>query len=332
MSLVDLKIEADILSFEIPELDAQMRFDQYLSKCAESQLGHERVKGLSRTQFQRLIQEGRVLLEGETVKPAAPVYGGETVEISVPEPVPTELVAEEMPLQILFEDEHIVVINKNPGLVVHPGAGHATGTLVHGLLAHCDNLSGIGGQLRPGIVHRLDKDTSGVMVVAKSDQSHSALAEHFAERRVEKHYVAIVVGKPDPQSGTLATFYGRHPTHRTKYTSRISSGRRAVTNYSTSFSAKGLSILDIELQTGRTHQIRVHCADKRHPVLGDRLYGERAISRIVDKDVRAFCETVGRQALHAHRLAFKHPIRGKLMEFEAPLFEDMANIISYLKE
>jgi 23S rRNA pseudouridine1911/1915/1917 synthase len=330
--MVDLKIEGDVLRFEIPALDTQMRFDHYLSKYAEGLLEHDRLKGLSRTQFQRLIREGRILLEGETVKPAAPVYGGEEIEISVPEPAPSDLVPEVMPLDVLFEDEHLIVINKRPGLVVHPGAGHSTGTLVHGLLAHCENLSGIGGKRRPGIVHRLDKDTSGIMVVAKDDQSHSALAEQFAERQVEKHYVTVVVGIPDPASGTIATFYGRHPTHRTKYTSRVSSGRRAVTNYATRFSAKGLSVVDIELQTGRTHQIRVHCADKRHPVLGDMLYGERAIAKLVDADARSFCEGVTRQALHAHRLAFKHPIKGKRLALEAPLFDDMSNIINYLED
>ncbi|HET6345967.1 MAG TPA: RluA family pseudouridine synthase, partial [Myxococcota bacterium] len=243
---------------------------------------------------------------------------GQRVEVRIPAPTPSTLVPMAMPLVVLYEDAHVIALDKPAGLVVHPGAGTRGPTLVHGLLAQCGDLSGIGGVTRPGIVHRLDRGTSGVMVVAKHDRAHAGLAEQFSGRTVRKRYLAVVHGAPEPAQATLDTLYGRHPVHRQRFTARVTSGKRAVTTYRTVASAWGLAVLDVLLGTGRTHQIRVHLAEAGHPIVGDPLYGGRRPLPHAPKLVREAFDALEHQALHAARLELRHPITGAPLRFEAP--------------
>jgi 23S rRNA pseudouridine1911/1915/1917 synthase len=263
-------------------------------------------------------------VDGEATRRALRLRGGERVLVRVPDPEPLNLIPEPMALEVLFEDEHLIAVAKPAGLVVHPGAGHRTGTLVHGLLAHCRHLSGIGGVERPGIVHRLDRGTSGVMVVAKSDRAHVGLAAAFAAREVDKHYLAFVLGKPSPRLGTIDTCYGRHPSVRTRFTSKLHAGKRAITDYEVVASGDGVTELAVRLLTGRTHQIRVHLADRGHPVVGDARYGGRPFQRNKKTPPRAAAQELDHQALHAHRLRLTHPVTGESLDLEAPLPAELA--------
>jgi 23S rRNA pseudouridine1911/1915/1917 synthase len=273
--------------------------------------------GLSRARLQALIAEGHVTLDGRRGKASAKLVGGEQIVVEVPEAVALDVAPEPMSLDVLFEDGDIVVVNKPAGLSVHPGAGRTGGTLVSGLLAHCKDLSGIGGVLRPGIVHRLDAGTSGVLVVAKNDKAHEALATQFKERTIEKRYLAFVLGTPSPKERTLRTMYGRHPTRRQRFSSKVTRGKQAVTSYRVTHTGGGLSELDVLLGTGRTHQIRVHLADVGHPIVGDATYGGRALARIKDPELLGLCQALGHQALHAVRLSLRHPKTGESLTFVA---------------
>ena len=237
-----------------------------------------------------------------------------------------------MALDVLYEDEDMLALNKPAGLSVHPGAGRSQGTLVNALLAHCRDLSGIGGVLRPGIVHRLDRETSGVLVVAKNDAAHLGLARQFARREVDKRYVAFVVGEPELGQGTCDTLFGRHPTQRKRFSGRVRRGKRAVTRYQVVRSAGGAAELEVRLETGRTHQIRVHLAELGHPILGDRLYGGRRLGRIRDDGLRALAAGLSRQALHAFRLSLHHPRTGEPLVFEAPLAVELVALRQRLAE
>lgn len=271
------------------------------------------VTALSRAAVQRLIEEGQVELDGIPVaKAAIKPKAGQVIGVRIPPAAPTELVAEALPLTVLFEDAHLIVIDKAAGMVVHPAPGHASGTLVNALLYHCRDLSGIGGQLRPGIVHRLDKDTSGVMVASKHDAAHIALAELFATKNLLREYVALCAPAPRLASGRIATLYGRHPVDRKRFTSKVSAGKTAVTNYEVEQRYPcGAAQVRCRLETGRTHQIRVHMAETGAPLLGDRVYG----SAPKPAGLRAVGQALGRQALHAARLAFDHPITGQALSF-----------------
>jgi len=257
-----------------------------------------------------------------TVKAAHRVQAGERVEVTIPPPPTDGLAAEAVDLAIVFEDEHVLVVDKPAGMVVHPAAGNPSGTLVNALLAHCRDLAGIGGELRPGIVHRLDKDTSGLLVVAKTDRAHRALAAAFAARRVEKTYLALVAKTVRPASGRIDAAIGRSPRDRTKMAVRVPRARAATTIYRTIESLPGHTLLEIDLVTGRTHQIRVHLAAKGHPVVGDDRYG--TVSR------RG--ATLGRLALHAARLSFRHPVSGETMHFASPLPADFEAYLSRLRK
>jgi 23S rRNA pseudouridine1911/1915/1917 synthase len=274
---------------------------------------------LSRARLQSLIRTGHVLLEGAPAKSSARVKGGERVELTLPPPTPTRAEAEELPLTILFQDRDLLVLDKAPGVVVHPAVGHWRGTLVNALLHHVRDLAGVGGALRPGLVHRLDKDTSGCLVVAKTDAALVALQEAFKTRQVEKTYLALVHGHP-PLEGRIETPYGRHPRHRQRYTGRLRTGKPAVTVYRTRERLQGATLLEVHLLTGRTHQIRVHLAEAGYPLLGDALYGG---TRRGSPALRAVQSALGRQALHAWRLAFPHPRTGKRRAFEAPVPADL---------
>ncbi|MDA8139926.1 MAG: RluA family pseudouridine synthase, partial [Desulfobacteraceae bacterium] len=237
-------------------------------------------------------------------------------------------------LTILYEDRDLIVVNKPPGLVVHPAAGHACGTLVNGLLHHCPDLVGIGGERRPGIVHRLDKDTSGVMVVAKNNQAHQGLSQSFKDRRIQKIYLAIVMGCPDQAGGTIDLPVGRHPMDRKKMSVNSPRGRIAVTNWQVREQFPGAALLALELKTGRTHQIRVHCQSMGHPIVGDPIYGSKRGLQHLDRahsEVYAVLKQAQRQMLHAARLGFVHPVSGQFMTFEAALPQDMALLIEALR-
>ena len=320
--------EGRSVSVEIGEDEAGQRADQALA----SLLG-----GLSRSQVQRLIKEGqvrvgragdagdpallRVLTKASEVLPA-----GSVIQVHLPAPAAAEALPEDIPLDILFEDEQIVVVNKAAGMVVHPAAGHATGTLVNALLHHVQDLRGVGGTMRPGIVHRLDKGTSGVMVVAKSDEALAELARQFHDREVEKEYVALVWGLV--QSGRrIEAPIGRDANSRQKMTTRARRARSAVTRVTWALHLPGVSLIRVAIHTGRTHQIRVHLSSIGHAICGDATYG--GIPRRIAPHLKAL-SSLQRPFLHAERLVFTHPTERRRMEFEAPLPEDLTQVLEQL--
>ena len=276
-------------------------------------------KEISRSQVQRLIEQDHVSVNGQPVSAKYKVKPGDIVQLRVPDPTPLDLSAEPIPLNIVFEDECLVVVDKPAGMVVHPAPGHATGTLVHALLHHCQDLSGIGGVERPGIVHRLDKDTSGLILVAKSEKAHRSLASQFKEREIQKVYLALVRGKVVRDKGVIDLPLGRHKVHRKKMAVRQEGGRSAVTAFEVIARYPHFSYLRLFPKTGRTHQIRVHLAEMGHPILSDKTYGGKLDARHMK---------MPRQALHAHRLEIRHPISGEIKTFVSPLPDDLDH---YLK-
>lgn len=287
--------------FEITAEHAGERLDRFVTA---------RVDGLSRSRVQALIETGEILRNDSPTRPAEPLRVGDRISVRIPpaEPAP-QLVPEEMPLSVLFEDADLVVLDKPAGLVVHPGAGNATGTLVQGLMHHCRDLSGIGGVERPGIVHRLDKETSGCLVIAKNDLAHQSLAAQFAERTTEKIYLAVVDGTPRRREGVVEQPIDRHAVNRQKMTiARPGKGREAVTSYRVLLSRDGLSLVECRPRTGRTHQIRVHLKHLGHPIAGDPVYGRRG--------------RFARHLLHAWKLSFDHPRSGERLSFTAPIPAD----------
>lgn len=283
---------------------------------------------LSRSQLKRAIEAGDVLVNGAPAKAGAKLRAGDEVDVVLRPPEPARAEAQDIPLQVLYEDEHLIVLDKPAGLVVHPAPGHADGTLVNALLAHCTDLSGIGGELRPGIVHRLDKDTSGVMVATKSDAAHVALVDRFKSKDLQREYRAVVAPPPRAGKGTFDTLHGRHPTHRKKFSSKVARGKRAVTHWRVVERFGDLAALvACTLETGRTHQIRVHFADAGSPVLGDPLYARRPR----DPRLAELAEQLGRQALHAGILGFPHPVTGAPLRFESELPEDMQALVAALR-
>ena len=281
---------------------------------------------LSRAQVQRLIEDGHVHVERKAAKSNLALRPGDTITVDIPPPQPAEAQAEELPVDILYEDSDVVVVNKAAGMVVHPGAGHQTGTLVNALLHHVDDLSGIGGELRPGIVHRLDRGTSGVMVAAKNDKAHQELSRQFQDREVEKEYLALVWGAVSAGKRIDAAI-GRDPVNRQKMSHRAKHAREAVTRIVRARTFKGLSLVQVAIHTGRTHQIRVHLSGIGHPIVGDALYG--GVHRRVPGDIKAL-QKLDRPFLHAAKLAFKHPIDGHRMEFKAPLAPELRALLDEL--
>jgi len=295
------------------------RLDAYL---------REKFPAVSRVALKRLIEQGHVRVNGRPVKPTHSPRAGEQVEICWPEARPAEAQPEEIPLDILFEDKSLLVLNKPPGLVVHPAAGNEAHTLVNALLHHCaGELSGIGGVARPGIVHRLDKDTSGCLVVAKNDETHLALAKQFAARAVGKIYNAILCGKLARDSGEIRAAIARHPTHRKRMTVRDdNSGRAAHTGWRVLERLNAATLVEAQLHTGRTHQIRVHFQFLGHPLVGDETYGARQNKKLVELTGYA----APRVMLHARELSFIHPRTQKEMNFEAPLPKDFREALKFL--
>ncbi len=324
------------VAFEAGPEAAGIRLDQWLTQ----RLGAE----FSRSRVQALIRQGAVSLNGTGVSdPGRKLKPGDAAEVSLPEPEPAEPVGEDIPLDILYEDADLIVINKPAGLVVHPGAGNWTGTLVNALIHHCgDSLSGIGGVRRPGIVHRLDKDTSGVMVAAKTDRAHRALSEAFAdhglESGLERSYIALVWGIPERTAGKIDAPLGRAAdrVRRAVVPPGRADARHAVTHYTVlegfgrGKDGGAASLVECRLETGRTHQIRVHMAYAGHPVVGDPDYGQafRTKANRLPEPLRAMTKDFPRQALHAKLLAFSHPATGETMRFEAPMPADMAELVA----
>jgi len=310
----------------VPPEAAGQRLDRLLS---------ERHEELSRSRLQSLIEQGRVTVDEGPAKASRRLKGGETIVVEIPDPVPAQPQAQDLPLRILHEDARLVVLDKDAGIVVHPAAGVPDRTLVNALLFHVKDLGGIGGELRPGIVHRLDRDTSGCLVVAKDERTLAKLQDAFRSRQVEKRYVALVHGRVVKDAFTIDTPYGRHPTIRTRYTGRDPSGpsRRAVTHVRVLERFEGATWIEVVLETGRTHQIRVHLSEAGHPLLADREYGgtkREARLRPADPARRA-AEAIGRQALHARLLAFPHPDTGERLCVEAPPPPDFDAALAILR-
>lgn len=285
----------------------------------------------SRTHLARLIEGGRVRIDSRPVtRASAHVAAGQSIEIDFPPPEPASVESQDIPLAVVFEDDDLVVIDKPAGLVVHPAAGHRDRTLVNALLFHVKELSGIGGEIRPGIVHRLDKDTSGVMVVAKSDRAHRNLASQWHGESFRKEYLALVYGTPERPRGVIDAPIGRDPHHR-KRMAIVAGGRRAVTEYEVVERLRHTSLVRCTLRTGRTHQIRVHLKHLGHPIVGDPVYSGPQWRGIPDKRIQRALSSFGRQALHAFRITFPHPVSGEVMTFEAPLPSDLQQLIAQLR-
>ena len=284
----------------------------------------------SRSRVRRLIDDQHVLVNNRPCKPAMTVEAGDVIEVSEPPPAPLDLVAEDIPLDVIYEDEELLVINKPAGLVIHPAAGNPSGTLVNALLAHCDDLSGIGGAERPGIVHRLDKDTSGLLVVAKTERAHHGLSLAFKRRNVDKRYLAVCYGVPAEMEGLVEAPIDRHPSERQRM-AVVAGGRQARTLYEVQKPMAGTAVLLCKPVTGRTHQIRVHMAHMGHALVGDPLYAGRQWRNLPDPQHAAVCSDFPRQALHAARLGFTHPVRDVPMEFDSELPEDILGLIEVLE-
>ncbi|MBI5788123.1 MAG: RluA family pseudouridine synthase [Candidatus Schekmanbacteria bacterium] len=309
--------------FIVSENNTHQRLDLYLSRQTDL--------NLSRSRIQELIKQDEVKVNRKTVKANYSVRIHDQVDLILPDPVPLTVQAEEIPLEIVFEDEHLLVLNKPPGLVVHPGAGNREHTLVNALLAHCRNLSGIGGVLRPGIVHRLDKDTSGLMIVAKNDDAHQELTRLLAARKICRQYLAIVAGNFTRSGGTIDIPIGRHVHQRQKMSTKTGHGKEAVTHYTVREQFRATSLLLVKLDTGRTHQIRVHLSHIGHPVLGDMAYGRWGKLSLYAENKTKHEIALTRQMLHAAKLDFLHPIDGRPLSFEAPLPEDMRQLLEALR-
>jgi 23S rRNA pseudouridine1911/1915/1917 synthase len=305
------------LDFEVPhEYDGQ-RLDRFLVSV---------MGDLSRSQIQRLITDGHVTVANRKAKPNLALRARDRVSVDIPDAAPSAVEREELPLDILFQDPDIAVLNKPAGMVVHPAAGHASGTLVNALLHHLTDLSGIGGELRPGIVHRLDRGTSGLMVVAKNDAAHLELSRQFHDREVEKEYIALVWGVV--QAGRrIDAAIGRDPGNRQKMSARAKHARTAVTRITRAHQMPGLTLCQVAIHTGRTHQIRVHLSAIGHPIVGDAMYG--GVHRRVPGDIRAV-QRLERPFLHAARLLFHHPRDQRRMEFIAPLPDDLESVLNDL--
>lgn len=295
---------------------AGQRLDQFIAS---------QISTLSRSQVQRLIQDGRITVSRGRPKPGQLITSGLEVDVEIPAPAPAAPEPEALPLTILHDDDDVVVIDKPAGQVVHPAAGHARGTLVNALLHHVRGLSGIGGTARPGIVHRLDRGTSGVMVIAKHDRAHRSLAAQFHDRTVGKEYLALVWGRL-PAGTTIDKPIGRHATHRQRMSTRAARGRSAVTRVVEATPLDGLTFVRVTIGTGRTHQIRVHLADAGHPIVGDELYGGRRR----DAARRPALAQLDRPFLHAARLSFDHPSGGRRLTVESPLPADLQRVLDQI--
>ena len=315
------------LTFTTEAFQANMRLDLFIADKIAEKLPH-----LTRSSIKALIKDGLATVNDKSVKASYKVKEGDRVDLTVPAAEPSTLAAEAVPLDILFEDDDMIILNKPPGLTVHPGAGRDAGTLVNALLHHTADLSNVGGALRPGIVHRLDKDTSGVLAVAKNNNAHKALSEQFREHTTTRRYHALVWGNVKHDEATVDMSIGRDSSDRTKISPRARYKRKAVTHYEVARRYGFFTLLHVTIETGRTHQIRVHLSEKKHPVVGDSVYGKRTAPSVLDKDVSDMVKSLTHQCLHAITLGVAHPTTGKYMEFSAPYPEQMDALVKRLEE
>ncbi len=310
-------------SFSVGPAAAGRRLDLWLA---------EQLPDVSRSRLKALVEAGCVSVDGRRVKPSTRLKAGQRVVVSVPPPPPEELRPEPIPLRIVYEDADVLVVDKPAGMVVHPGAGQQSGTLAHALLAHAPSTGGVGGPRRPGIVHRLDKGTSGLLVVAKSARAYEGLTAELAARKVARRYLVVVLGSVQRAEGVIDAPIGRHPRERMRMVVLPPGrGRRAVTRFRVLERFRGYTSLEAQLETGRTHQIRVHLASIKHPVLGDATYRPRGTPRLIDPTLAVLVEGLDGIALHAAALAFTHPVSGERLEFKAPLPERMERLLTYLR-
>jgi 23S rRNA pseudouridine1911/1915/1917 synthase len=314
---------AEHFTFTVGHGDHGKRLDLFLT---------EHLPGKSRSQIQRYIREGFILLNAATAKGGMRVKEWDLIQGRAPAPQASEVTPEELPIIFIYEDEDIVVVDKPPGMTVHPAARVTSGTLVNALLFHVRDLQGVGGILRPGIVHRLDKGTSGVMVVAKNDLAHEALVRQFKGREVKKIYLALVYGRMEADEGTITAPMGRHPIDRKRFSLRTRQPKEALTGWLVKERFEGITFVQVSPKTGRTHQIRVHLSSIGHPLVGDPLYTKkRWLDRLEDTSLKERIKFLGRQALHASLLAFRHPASGEPVEFTAPMPDDMETILEVLR-
>jgi len=311
--------EEDTLRFEVPGELGGERVDKAVTSLLKGEI--------TRTKVRKLVDEGNLLLDGDEVKPSSKVAQGQVVEIFMPPPPPETLLPQKIPVDILHEDKDLIVLNKPSGMVVHPAAGNPDGTLANALLYHCSSIKG-GEKTRPGIVHRLDKDTSGLMVVAKSEKTHVLLSSMFSKKSVVREYRALVHGNP-PDEGLVDTPYGRSPRDRKKFSGRVRSERRAITRFKRLeyFSRADISLVGLVLETGRTHQIRVHMSESGWPLVGDPVYGRKHVPH----GLRELMEGIDHTLLHSFKIAFSHPIEGSWIEFTVgpePVFQDLIEKLS----
>lgn len=305
-------METNFSEFQITANEAGTRLDKYLSDVMED---------LTRSRLQRLIKDGAVLVNGAAAKTSTKLAQGDKIFLTLPEPETLSVEPENIPLDILYEDQDLIIVNKPKGMVVHPAAGHYSGTLVNGVLYHCgDSLSGINGVLRPGIVHRIDRNTTGSLIICKNDKSHQCIADQLKVHSITRKYRAIVHGRLT-QDGVIHTTIGRHPQNRKEMAVNVPNGKDAVTHYRVLETFASFTYIECQLETGRTHQIRVHMKSIGHPILGDDVYGP------------ARCPFAGLegQTLHAMTIGFLHPTTGEYMEFEAPLPEYFQNLLKKLR-
>ncbi len=314
----------ETFEFQVAVTETGTRLDVFLAT---------KIPSLTRSRIQKLIDQGLAHVRGRAAKAGQKLRAGETVILLKPPPVEDKLAPEDLPLRILYENASVAVVEKPAGMVVHPAAGNARGTLVNALLYHLKDLSGVGGVLRPGIVHRLDKGTSGVMVVAKNDAAHKGLADQFKKREIRKVYLALVYGDVRQDEGVVELPVGRHPRDRKKMSVRSPRGKEALTRWQVVERFGEVTLLEVVIGTGRTHQIRVHLNTIGHPVVGDKTYGNpRRLASISDSSLKAKLTEIKRQALHAGVLGFHHPLTGEYREFAAPLPRDLERVIDYLKK
>jgi len=323
-----VEIRENTYQFVVPQHQAKIRLDKYLCEIFTT---------ISRSYLQKLIEESFITVNGKSAKASHLILPSEKIEVTFPKPKISEIQPENIPLTIVYEDENLLVINKSAGMVVHPAYGNMTGTMVNALLYHCRTLSGIGGVKRPGIVHRLDKDTSGLLVVAKDDYTHQQLSLQFSNRTIEREYFAIVWGAFSEPSGRIESLLTRSTRDRTKIVSTKNRGKHAVTHFQVLDYYNPVSLIFLKLETGRTHQIRVHLSSMGHPVVGDATYGGRnkqiiPLNQQQKKTALEILRLMPRQALHAKMLGFSHPVTNKFLAFNSDLPSDIQELIRYLKQ
>jgi 23S rRNA pseudouridine1911/1915/1917 synthase len=321
----DANTDGGRLTLQVGNSIKERRIDKYL---------HGRFSNFSRVMLQEIIKQGGVKVNGKVVKPSFKISPADIIELTPPELPSKDILAQDIPLNIIYEDDDIIVLNKQPDMIVHPARGNTYGTLVNALVFHSDKLSSGLGEFRPGIVHRLDKDTTGVMVVAKNDTAQWKIAKQFEQRKTKKSYLAIVHGTPDLTADRINAPLGVHPTIRVKYAVRPKIGKEAITFYEVVESFRGFSLLKLTPKTGRTHQIRVHLSYIKHPIVGDDMYGGKLVYpwQLADSEPAVQEPVISRVALHARTLEFRHPTTKKIVKFEAPLPEDMQNALDMLRK